>query len=501
MSRFRNFLFAALAFAQGGYAADISSDQGGIATLFQPNSSPLVTFRILFLTGASADPPGKEGLASLTAAMLAKGGTRTLAYEEIVEAMYPMATSFDWQADKEMTVFLGTTHQDNLERYFSLISQMLLEPGFRQEDFTRLKSEAINFLKVSLREGNDEELGKEHLYNVVYRNHPYGHHNRGRLSALEKLTVEDVRSFYQRQYRQGNLILGLAGGFPDVFAKKISANFSKLPGGKPEKAPVRAPEADPGMQIEIIQRETRSTAMSLGFPITVRRGDPDWVPLALAVSALGEHRSQNGRLYQRLREARGLNYGDYSYIEYFPRGMFQFQPDPNLARQQQIFQIWIRPVEPQNGHFVLRAALYEFDKFIRDGLSPEEFEATRQFFGKHANVLLQTQDARIGYALDSRFYGAPPFGEFLRDQLARLTVDDVNRAIRRHLKADALRIVIVTKEAAALRDAILRGQTSPITYNSPKPPEILADDKVIERFPIHLSAERSKVVPIASVFE
>jgi zinc protease len=48
------------------------------------------------------------------------------------------------------------------------------------------------------------------------------------------------------------------------------------------------------------------------------------------------------------------------------------------GRPQQIFQIWIRPVEPANGHFVLRAALYEFDRLIRDGLSREEFEITRQ---------------------------------------------------------------------------------------------------------------------------
>src|SRR5262249_10209531 len=157
MSRVLPCLFVMLAFGASGYAADSPAIQDNIAILLQPNSSPLVTFRILFLTGAADDPPGKEGVASLTAAMLAKRGTCIMAYEGIVEATYPMATSFDWQVDKEMTVFTGTTHKDNLERYYSLISQMLLEPGFREEDFTRLKSEAINFLKVSLREGNDEE--------------------------------------------------------------------------------------------------------------------------------------------------------------------------------------------------------------------------------------------------------------------------------------------------------------------------------------------------------
>src|SRR5918993_296277 len=138
-----------------------------IASVLLPNRSPLVTFRLQFISGAAADPKGKEGVAALTAAMLAQGGSRAMTYEQIVEAMYPMATSVGSQIDKEMTVFQGATHIDNLDKYYSLISQMLLEPGFRQDDFNRLKSDSINYLKVSLRESNDEELGKEYLYNLI----------------------------------------------------------------------------------------------------------------------------------------------------------------------------------------------------------------------------------------------------------------------------------------------------------------------------------------------
>ena len=185
--------------------------------------------------------------------------------------------------------------------------------------------------------------------------------------------------------------MGLAGGFPKVILEKVKKIFNLASGTR--RTDVAAPQARE--LIEIIQRETRSTAISLGFPIDLKRGDKDWPALALVVSYFGQHRSSNSHLYQRLREARGLNYGDYAYSEYFPRGMFQFQPDPNLARQQQIFQIWIRPVEPQQGHFALRAALYELDKLVREGLSPEIFAATREFLTKHVNVLFQTQDARL----------------------------------------------------------------------------------------------------------
>ncbi len=472
-----------------------------IATVLMPNSTPLVTFRILLMTGSASDPAGKEGLAALTAAMLAKGGTRSLSYDQIVEAMYPMATSFNWQIDKEMTVFSGTTHVDNLSHYYQLINQMLLNPGFREEDFTRLKQDAINYLKVSLRGSNDEELGKEQLYNTIYANHPYGHHNIGSLSALEKLTVTDVISFYRTHYTQANLVLGMAGSYPEDFPNKVLGDFSKWPKGKPTKVKLSQPTLAPGMKISILKRDTRSTAISLGFPINVTRADKDWPALAVVASYFGQHRSSNSHLYQRLREARGLNYGDYSYIEYFPRGMFQFQPDPNLGRRQQIFQIWIRPVEPQNGHFTLRAALYEYDKLVREGMSRETFEATRDFLLKNVNVLTQTQNAQLGYALDSRYYGIPDFNGYMRQQLSRLTLDDVNRAIRQHLKSDRMRIVMVTKEAERLRDAIVGGSPSPITYNSPKPKEITDEDKLIEAYKINVRAEDIEVVPVERAFE
>jgi len=472
-----------------------------IAGVLMPNRSPLVTFRLQLMSGAAADPKGKEGVAALTAAMLAQGGSRTMTYEQIVEAMYPIATSFDWQIDKEMTVFTGTTHVDNLDKYYGLISQMLLDPGFRPDDFSRLKTDAVNYLKVSLRESNDEELGKEFLYNIIYDGHPYEHNNMGTVSSLEKLTLDDVRAFYKANYTQANAVLALAGGYPKDLPERVEADLTKLPAGQSAKTKFDSPKLATGTRISIIKRETRATALSMGFPINVTRADKDWPALAVVASYFGQHRSSNSYLYQRLREARGLNYGDYAYIEYFPRGMFQFTPDPNLGRSSQIFQIWIRPVTPENGHFVLRAALYEYDKLVRDGMTKETFEATREFLTKYNNILTQTQDAQLGYALDSRYYNIPDYVSYMREQLAKLTLEDVNNAIRKHLKSDAMRIVIITKDAEGLRDAILSNRPSPIAYNSAKPKEITDEDKVIEAFKINVKPEDVVIVPVEKVFE
>jgi zinc protease len=508
---FRRSIILSLAFAvtivsilnsEAATTRPISPMNADNNTVLIPNRSPLVSFRILFMTGSAYDPAGKEGLASLTAAMLAEGGSRSKTYAEITDAMYPIATSFRWQVDKEMTVFSGTTHKDNLDKYYSLIREMLLDPGFRDDDFKRLKEEAINYLKNSLRGGNDEELGKEVLYTMIYpSNHPYGHQNIGAVGALEKMALNDVRDFYRNNYTQANLVIGLAGGYPEKFPAQMQTDFAKLPKGSPNGLKLESAPQTPGTRIEIVERETRSTAVSLGFPINVTRPNKDWPALAVVASYFGQHRSSNSYLYQRLREARGLNYGDYAYVEYFPRGMFQFQPDPNLGRQQQIFQIWIRPVEPQNGHFVLRAALYEYDKLVRDGMSKEAFESTREFLSKYVNVLTATQDDQLGYALDSRYYHLPDFPTYMKEQLAKLTLDDVNRAIRQYLKTDAMRIAIVTKDGAGLRDAIVSNKPSPITYNAPKPKEITDEDKIIEASKINVKPGDVIIVSADKVFE
>ena len=103
-------------------------------------------------------------------------------------------------------------------------------------------------------------------------------------------------------------------------------------------------------------------------------------------------------------------------------------------------------------------------------------------------MLLQTQSASLGYALDSRYYEIPDFGEFLKSELQKLTVEKVNAAIKKHLKSNQMRVVIVTKDAEALKEAIVSEKPSPMSYNSPKPEEIIAEDKIIEKYPIPTKA-------------
>ena len=485
-------IFLLLITSHGGQAAEP-------ALLASPSTSPLVSFRILFQTGATDDATGQEGIAAMTAAMLSKGGTEQMAYGEIVEALFPMAASVNAQVDKEMTVFHGTTHMENLEPYYEVLRSMLLTPGWRDDDFQRLRDDAVNFLRIQLRGNNEEELGKEFLYRQIYRDHPYGHHNVGTVSALEKLTLDDLKAFYRSYYTSANLVIGLAGGYPADFPEKVKADFAALPDGPPSRGELPAPVDAKRLRLKIIEKDTRGTLISLGFPIDVTRASPDWPALKLVQSYFGQHRSSKSYLFQRIRGIRGMNYGDYAYIEYFPRGMFQLKPDPNLARRQQIFQIWIRPVEPQNGPFALRVALYELDKLVRKGLSEEDLESTRRFLSKSLNLLAQTESERLGYALDSRYYCTGEFGTFLKDGMAKLTLEDVNRAIRRHLRSTDLDIVIITKDAKGMNRTLLSGLPSSVHYASKPAQDILDEDKIIGRYKLDIGS--IEIVPVETIFE
>ncbi|MCS7023765.1 MAG: insulinase family protein [Bryobacteraceae bacterium] len=471
------------------------------ATLTKPGNTPLVTIRLVFRTGAAFDPPGKEGLAALTAAMLAQAGSKSMTYSQILEAMFPMATSIEVQVDKEMTTFGAETHIDNLERFYSIFRSVLLEPGWRQEDLKRLKEETINFLRVSLRSNNEEELGKEALYNEIYAGHPYGWHNLGRVSAVEKLTVSDLQAFYRAHYTQANLTIALAGGYPADFPRRVERDFAVLPKGKPNVLKLPAPKKIVGRHLLLIEKPTRSVAISLGFPIAVRRGHPDYPALLVAQSYLGQHRTSGVRLYERLREARGLNYGDYAYLEYFPRGMYQFEPDPNLARQQQIFQVWIRPVQPETAHFALRLAIFELEKFFREGLSQADFEKTRQFLTKYVNLLIKTKRAELGYDIDSRFYGIADYATYVKTALAKLTREDVHRAIQKHLPPENMQIVMIAQGCEKLKEAIAQEAPSPMRYNAPKPKEILEEDRLVEKLALGIQAENIKIVKVETLFE
>lgn len=488
-------LGAAPAPAQQARAAAPAS---AIEVVELPGESPLVSIRLLFNAGSIYDPAGKEGLASLTALMIGQAGTQKRSYTDLVDALYPMAAAVGTLTDREVTVIGGTVHRDKLAEYTALLNEALLTPGFSQSDLDRNREQLIATLTNTLK-SNDELLGLEMLQQELWEGHPYGHAPQGTVAGLKSITLDDVKKFYRDHYTQGGLMLGLAGGYPKDYVARLQKDLSALPAGqKAKKALPPAPKAA-GRNFALVEKETGAVGIHFGYPLSITRADADYYPLLVANSFLGEHRTMHGRLMQQLRNERGLNYGDYAYIEFYPNPPFTNNPTPNFPRRQQYFSVWIRPVVPADAHFALRAGLYEVQRLRDRGLTQAEFELTRDFLLNYTKLWAQSQDNRLGFLMDSKFYGMPYFIDEVDARLKKLTVDDVNAAIKKYISVDNYDAVLVTANAQQLKSTLEQDAASPKTYATPPAQAVLEADKTIQA--IKVQPSKVEVVPIAQVFE
>lgn len=470
--------------------------------LFPVADDPTVSFRILFNVGSQNDPPGKEGLAALTATLVADGSTKNRPYEDVLGLLYPMGGSITAHVDKETTVFVGRTHKDNLDAYYALFKEVLLEPAFTEDDFTRVKNDYINYIRTTLRYSQDEELAKEALYEFIFAGTPYEHNEEGNVKSLGAITADDARKFYRAHYTRDDVTIGLGGGFDEAFAARVETDFEALPAGASAQVPPPRLRPIDGLEVRIIEKDVQSTALSFGFPIGVRRGDRDFYALAIATSWLGEHRNSFSHLYQVIREARGLNYGDYAYIEHFPHSHAADVPPPNVTRRQAVFQVWIRPVPNEARVFALRAALRELRNLVENGMSESDFELTRKFLKGYVLHYAPTTTAKLGYALDDHFYGIGEghWATFSR-MLDELTREDVNAALKKHLGFENIKVVFISPDAEGLRSALVTNAPSPITYTSEKPAGVIAEDGEIATYPLTVTPDHVTVRKVEEVFE
>jgi zinc protease len=470
--------------------------------LLPVKNDPTVSFRIWFKVGSQNDPVGKEGLANITASMLTDAATQKNSYEQVLDKLFPLASGYSAIPSVEMTVVTGRTHKDNLKEFYPLFTDAILAPAFKQEDLDRIKSDVLNYLENTLRYASDEELGKAVLYNSIFEGTPYGHINAGLVQSVRSITLDDVRNFYKTYFTRDNVAIGLGGGYDAALVDQLKKDLQALPAGAVKPVPPPAAKPIKGKKVVIVEKDAASTAISMGFPIDIVRGSKEWYALAIASSWLGQHRNSSSHLYQVIREERGLNYGDYAYIENFPNGGMRTVPPQNVSRRKQIFEIWIRPVPNETRHFALRAAMRELKKLVDNGMSESDFTLTRAFLKNFVLHYAPTTNERLGYAIDDKFYALKGSHlETFRKMMSEVTLKDVNAAIKKYWQYNDIQIAIVTKDAAGLKEALGKEAPSPITYKTPKAESVMEEDKEIVVFPLGIKAENVTIVPVAELFE
>ncbi len=485
------FLLVTLACLMAGrtLAADL--------VLLPVSGSPLVTICVMIHTGPMDDPAGKEGLAWLTSGVIARGGTGTLKRADIIQRMFPMAADIGCSGGRETMLFGGTVHRDHLSAYYDLFKAVVLQPAFAAEDLEREREAAVSWLVNGLRSTEDETLGKEVLEQELYRHHPYFCY--GTTDGLRAITADDLRAFHQQALSRRKIWVGIGGGYDQSFVEQVKHDFGRLGSDKPADE-LPKPVMPKGIEITLVQKKCDACAISMGFPVSYTRADPDYFALLVANAYLGEHRMFIGRLQKTLRMARGMNYGNYSYLEYFTQGDGRFA-QCGVPRRQQYFSIWIRPVKHEQAHFALRAALRELHLLVKRGMTETEVEEYKRFILANSRLWAQTVERRLGYLIDSRFYGINDFLRDVQQRVAGVTARQVNAAIRRHWQAKQIRVVMVTDRAEALREALLRNEVSPISYEKKElPADLSAEDREISTYHLPLAASDVKIVAANDLF-
>ncbi len=488
------------AVSEPGVAAVAEEPEMDVLTL--PSDSSTVSFAFAFRAGSRDDPAGREGLTALTASLVAEGSTQKRSYGLLLERLFPMAAGIGYSVDRDLTVFRGRVHVDHLEEYYKLFREVLLQPGMTPVDLERLRARAVSHVTRSLRTADDEELGKAVLQAALYEGHPYAHPEVGTEAGLQAATLDEVRTQRQSVLCRQRAFVGLAGAIPEGFAARVKADMEALPNCPGPRAELPAPTALDEHRVWLVDKPVAdSTAISFGFPVALNRDHPDYAALYLATAWLGQHRNSVSHLFQKIREERGLNYGDYAYIEWWPQGGRTTLPPVGAVREQQFFHVWIRPVPHEARHFALRAAVRELAQLVEAGLTAEQFEEIRSFLGKYVAFYTTSQQRKLGYAVDDHYLGLErPSLDALREAWKTLTVEETNAAVRRHFRADRLCIVAVTKDANAFAQALGADSPSPITYKSEKPDEILQEDLIIQEFRLGISPDQIKILPYDGLF-
>jgi zinc protease len=490
------FLFSLLFFLSFNLSCTTSEESALKVVEVKKSGIPVIHFKVIIKSGSMDDPPGKEGLAYFTANLLRRG-TTSFSREEIEEMLDFISARLDIRAEKEVIVISGTTLKENLDQFYDIFTQVILDPDFPEEEIEKMKADQLNAIEDIKQD--DRELAARVFENLLFRGHPYGHLIEGNISSVRSFTHEDVVGFYDKHFLRDNVILGIAGDFDGRIRNAFVNDLSQLEEGEVSGDEVTLPQLL-RKKVLLIEKEGRAqTQLRIGHPLTVTREDADFIPLYLANSYLGKHRESLGRLFQTVRSERGLSYGAYSYPEHFQQAGWSKLAQPNTPRRAQYFSMWIYP-KTTNAKFVIKLALKELTDLVNHGMNEEAFHFIRNFEKNHLCFELETPERKLALLMDEEFYGNFGFWEDFEERVQEITLEEVRAVVKKHLSPDNCAIVSLVSDAEEFKKELLSDQTT-IEYPSGVDPSPLAsEDQKIKAFELGLKPGDFEIARILELF-
>ena len=303
------FLVVTLLPARAVEVQRVVSPGGVEAWLVEDHTNPIISLELAFRGGGALDAAGKEGTAYLLSGLLDEGAGEfdSQAFQARLQNL-SIRLSFDAGLDS----FEGSlrTLTENRDTAFDLLRLALTEPRFDAEPVERIRGQILAQLK---RESEDPNaIAGRTMRRLFFADHPYGRPVHGSPESLAAVTADDLRAFVADRFARDNLVIGVVG---DITSEQLSGLLDSTFGGLPaEAAPIDLPEvaADGSGGVVVIDKNVPQSVVSLGQP-GMKRDDPDFYTAFVVNYVLGGG-GFSSRLYDEVREKRGLAYSVYSYL-------------------------------------------------------------------------------------------------------------------------------------------------------------------------------------------
>lgn len=418
-------LFGLMTPAQAMEIRKVVSDKGIVAWFVPDKSVPLIAMSFAFRNAGSAtDPRGKEGLAEMASSLLDEGAGE-LKSQEFQKALEGIAAQMSFGAGRDS--FSGRLRMLSAERdkAFDLLRLALNAPRFDAKPVERVRSQILASLRRS--EENPRRISGELWSKTVFADHPYSKKSNGTDKTVPGLTVADLKSFVKQRFSRDRLVIGVVG---DISEKELKSRLDSVFGDLPASGTkFDIPEVKPkgAGKTLIVRKPIPQSVVILGHA-GIKRDDPDWYA-ALLVTRIFGGGGLSSRLYEEIREKRGLAYSVYAYLSPMEHsGLIA----GGVATQN------ARAAESIN---VIRA---EWKKLAEKGVTAKELATAKTYLNGSfplrlgssrgiANMLVGIQISDLGM----------DYIEKRPSIINAITLQEANRVARRLFRAEDLTVVIV----------------------------------------------------------
>lgn len=395
--------------------------------LLEDPELPLINLSALIRTGSIYDPAAQAGLAKITAAVLRNGGTEDQSPQEINESLESMAAHLEFGMNRESGAGSLSVQKKDFPKALEIFSRLLKRPAFRSEQLDLAKKQEVE----AIRRSNDdpEEIAYREFRRALYAGNP-----RGWVPTLEsvaKIQRSDLLSFHRKFFRPNNILFGISGDFKkEEMIAALEKAFQDWERSSLEIPFIPSPIPSDSRAVYYVPKDLPQATLLLGH-LSIPVDHPDHLSFKVANFILGGG-GFNSRLTQEIRSNQGLSYGVGSFYQ----GRVGYG----------VFGAFCQ-TKSSSAHRAI-SLLYEIIEGIkRKKPSLEEMEwakntLTNQFiFSFASSASLVSQKMQLAYD------GLPEdYLEKYPQRLAAITLEDLDRAVERHLHPENALLIVVGKE-------------------------------------------------------